>query len=156
MGTYSRAIISGLAIIFGAQSAVAAAWEPGREVGEPLASLLKAIQRDSAPIFFSDCYLSDNLKAVMLFRAGSTEADFFLLGIRPPSDNPIVASQGRLSIKSGEFTILHAEGMSEKNLPGVAGSLLAQNFHVVMPEHTDQVFLHVPTSDCVGPRLLGE
>src|SRR5690349_5307394 len=106
-----------IGVSFVAQPTAAKIWTPGaRKVAEPVASLLADLRKTKSNVFFSDCAIGDDIKAVLIFKAGQTEADFFILSYKPGSP-VLVPSRGKVGFKQSGLHDLGVAGTSEKILP---------------------------------------
>jgi hypothetical protein len=121
-------VAAGTALLFLAQAANAKIWLPGaRKVAEPIASLLADLRKNKSNVFYTDCAIGDAIKAVLIFKAGETEGDFFILAYNP-TGMVVAPSKGRVGIKRDGVYVLSVEGTSLQRLPQLAGSMTLGKF----------------------------
>ena len=68
-----------------------------------LAEYVQALKIGNTAVLVSSCQLDDRVKAMLIFRAGSTTGDFFV-NVHAP-ESTVAATQGQVTIEGGTFSI---------------------------------------------------
>lgn len=138
-----------LILIFVVGNSSAFAWDtPNRPVLQ-LEQVVSEMKVRNVPLFYSQCFLGDHAKAVLVFDNDTTEGDFYIL-----SDNvlkeygAIITASATVTIRNGVISVVKAQNLSENSQKEFAQFLVHAPYYILMPDQIDTLYREAAPHSC--------
>jgi len=125
------------------------AWDgSGKPVGVLKDYILDLKIRD-APMFVSQCFVSDHVKAVLVFRLHDKIGDlFFIHDNQEGGKSMVVTASARIKMADHGFKAYNVTGISMPDLKEFSRVLLAAPFWLYPPDQIDKIYTVAAQHSC--------